>query len=233
MKLWKSNHCTIYQVLNGRSNSFLISNQSNSILVDTGRKNSWETLTLQIDKFLGKNNLSNLILTHTHFDHAENASKIKEKYDSKIILHGIEAEHLKMGNAPLPKGNNGVTRFLIDVIGKKMESHYSYEPVDPDILIDENYSLNNLGFNVDIIHTPGHSNGSISVIIDNSIALVGDTLFGVFGNSVYPPFADDTKILIKSWKKLLNTHCSLFIPGHGKEINRKLLESQYYKYSKD
>ena len=43
-----------------------------------------------------------------------------------------------MGNAPLPKGNNGVTRFLIDVIGKKMESHYSYEPVDPDILIDEN-----------------------------------------------------------------------------------------------
>ena len=61
MKLWKSNHCTIYQVLNGRSNSFLISNQSNSILVDTGRKNSWETLTLQIDKFLGKNNLSNLI----------------------------------------------------------------------------------------------------------------------------------------------------------------------------
>ncbi len=64
-----------------------------------------------------------------------------------------------MGNATLPKGNNEVTRFLIDVIGKKMESHYSYEPVDPDILIDENYSLNNLGFNVDVIHTPGHSNG--------------------------------------------------------------------------
>ncbi len=90
MKKWKSNHCTIYQVLNGRSNSFLISNQSTSILVDTGRKNSWKTLTLQIDKLLGKNNLSNLILTHTHFDHTENASKIKEKYDSKIILHGIE-----------------------------------------------------------------------------------------------------------------------------------------------
>ena len=114
-----------------------------------------------------------------------------------------------------------------------MESHYSYEPVDPDIFIDENYSLNNLGFNVDIIHTPGHSNGSISVVIDNSIALLGDTLFGVFGNSVCPPFADDTKILIKSWKKLLNTPCSLFLPGHGKEISRKLLESQYYKYLKN
>ena len=119
MKLWKSNHCTIYQVLNGRSNSFLVSNKITSILVDTGRKNSWKTLTLQLDNLLGKNKLSNLILTHTHFDHVENASKIKEKYDSNIILHGSEAEYLKRGNAPLPKGNNLATRFLIDVIGKK------------------------------------------------------------------------------------------------------------------
>jgi glyoxylase-like metal-dependent hydrolase (beta-lactamase superfamily II) len=52
----------------------------------------------------------------------------------------------------------------------------------------------------------------------------------VFGNSIFPPFADDTEIMIKSWKKLLETNCKLFLPGHGKGISRELLEKQYSKH---
>jgi glyoxylase-like metal-dependent hydrolase (beta-lactamase superfamily II) len=59
---------------------------------------------------------------------------------------------------------------------------------------------------------------------------VGDAMFGVFWWSVFPPFADDVPIMIRSWGKLLNTGSKLFLPGHGTENSRELLEKQYNKY---
>ena len=230
MKTWNTKNCTIYQILEGRSNSFLIKSQNNYILIDTGRTNSWERLSDKLDEILGKDKLSGLILTHTHFDHAENAAKIKEMYNSKIVAHKSESEYLMLGNSPLPKGSNLATGFMTEVLGKKLESRYQYEKVNPDIIVDEKYDLIDFGFNAYIAHTPGHSKGSISIIIDDEVAFVGDAMFGVFGNSIYPPFADDPETMVKSWNKLINTNCDLFLPGHGKEIRRKLLESQYEKY---
>ena len=230
MKIWNTKNCTIYQILEGRSNSFLINSQNNYILIDTGRANSWKKLSSKLDEILGKAKLSCLILTHTHFDHVENAAKIKENYKSIIIVHQSESEYLMHGNSPLPKGSNLATGFMTEVLGKKLESRYQYEKVNPDIIVDQRYDLIDFEFNAYIIHTPGHSKGSLSIIIDNEITVVGDAMFGVFGNSIYPPFADDPETMVKSWNNLINTNCDLFLPGHGKEIRRKLLESQYEKY---
>jgi glyoxylase-like metal-dependent hydrolase (beta-lactamase superfamily II) len=230
MKIWNTNNCTIYQVLEGRSNSFLVNQENNYILIDTGRRNSWRELTTKLNGLLGENELSCLILTHTHFDHAENANRLKKKYNCKIIVHESESNYLKSGDTPLPKGTNLATGFMVDVLGKKMQSRYKYEPADPDIIVNEKYDLNHFGFNAYIIHTPGHSKGSMSIIIDNEIVLVGDTLFGVFINSIYPPFADDTEIMVQSWSKLLKTDCKLFLPGHGRGISRKLLEKRYSEH---
>ncbi len=230
MKKWITNSCIIYQILEDRSNSFLVNSKNNYILIDTGRKNTWKELTAKFDELLNKNELPYLILTHTHFDHAENAAKIKKKYNPKIIVHKSEAEYLKQGSSPLPKGTNFATRFMSDVLGKLFQYKYNYESVDPDILVDKNYNLSNFGFNVYIIHTPGHSKGSVSVIIDDEIAIVGDSMFGVFKNSAFPPYADDPEIMVKNWNNLLKTECLIFLPGHGKAISRKLLENQYEKH---
>lgn len=63
--------------------------------------------------------------------------------------------------------------------------------------------------------------------MDNEIAIVGDAMFGVFNNSVSPPYADDTEKMIESWGKLLNSGCNIFLPGHGKAIKRSLLEKEF------
>lgn len=228
MKHWNTKNIKIHQVLKGRSNSFLIQNDNTYILVDTGNEKSWDKLKHNIDGLLDGNALSYLILTHSHFDHAENAAKIKEKYTSQILIHRNEAESLNIGYKSIPKGTNLATKFLVDKIGVRIESRYKYYPVHPDILVDEQYDLMKVGFKAYTLHTPGHSNGSISIIIEDSIAIVGDTLFGVIKNSVYPPFADDPQEIVQSWEKLLNTGCSLFLPGHGKEISRNVLKKQYF-----
>jgi glyoxylase-like metal-dependent hydrolase (beta-lactamase superfamily II) len=69
-------------------------------------------------------------------------------------------------------------------------------------------------------------------VIDNEAAIVGDAMFGVFSGSVFPPFADDTRSMVKSWKKLLDTGCGIYLPAHGWERRRDVLERQYEKYRK-
>jgi len=99
-----------------------------------------------------------------------------------------------------------------------------YENFTPDYTVNQIFSLKEFGFDIDLISTPGHSSGSISIIVNNEIALVGDTMIGIFKSSIFPPFADNPEELIKSWEKLLLTDCRLFLPGHGGEIKKNRVE---------
>jgi glyoxylase-like metal-dependent hydrolase (beta-lactamase superfamily II) len=209
---------------------FLVSNGVNCILVDTSVKNKWGVLNKKISKLCEEGVvLTSLILTHSHFDHAGNATSVKEKYDVKVIAHRNEADYLIKGKTSLPRGTILLTKWF-DVFGEKATQLVKYEPVKCDVLIDDTYDLNEMGFNAYIMHTPGHSEGSISIIIDNEIAIVGDAMFGVLKGSVLPFFADNTKTMINSWKKLLDTRCLQFLPSHGTENSRELLQKQYNKY---
>lgn len=232
MKLWTTkNGQKIYQILNGRSNAFLVSSGEKYILIDTGRKNKWEELKNKLDEFgVNENSMAALILTHTHFDHAENAYNIKENYKTNLIVHKNEEDFIRNGNNPVIKGTNLATDFIARMLGESLRKFYKYKAVDCDIIVEDNFNLVDLGFEAYILHTPGHSIGSLSIIIDNEIAIVGDAMFGVFKSSVFPPYAEDTITMIKSWKKLLNTGCSLFIPAHGTENSKELLQKEYEKY---
>lgn len=133
------------------------------------------------------------------------------------------------GITPIPKGTLFATKILSS-LGRKYENSFaSYPPFTPDIEVEECLDLSIQGINIKIIHTPGHSAGSLSILVDKEIAMVGDTMFGIFPGSILPPFADDLQLLYKSWKKLLDSGCSSFLPGHGKKIDRKLLNSQIKK----
>lgn len=234
MKCWSTKSGQkIYQILSGRSNSFVLSNGGQYILIDTGRENKWNILKRRLVEIqLKENCFSALILTHTHFDHAENAYRIKEIYKTNLIVHKSEADFISSGNNPAIHGTNLITKFITHMLGTQLLQFVKYKPVDYDITVEDKYDLSRFGFNAYIIHTPGHSIGSISVIVDNEIAIVGDAMFGVFKYSVFPPFAEQPENMIRSWKKLLDTGCSLFIPAHGTANSRQLLQREYEKYKK-
>ncbi len=225
----------IYKILSGRCNCFLIESQNRHLLVDTGRENRWKTLAKRLAQLgVTHESLAGVILTHSHFDHAENTANIKKKYKTAIIIHKSEADYLQRGENPPVKGSTFVTKLMTDMINPQwLLQHLRYKPVEPDIFVEEKYDLHDLGFNGYIIHTPGHSPGSMSVIIDHEIALVGDTMFGVFPGSVFPPFAENPELMVMSWKKLLDTGCSIYLPAHGLERSRDVLRRQYNKYKKE
>lgn len=85
-----------------------------------------------------------------------------------------------------------------------------------------------LGETAELLETPGHTNDSMSILLDGAIAIVGDAMVNFFGKQ-YPPFADDEEAVKASWKKLLDTKCELYCPSHGKPINYAGLLAAYQK----
>jgi glyoxylase-like metal-dependent hydrolase (beta-lactamase superfamily II) len=233
MKTWETKSgYKIIRILAGRSNVFLLTNGIKNILIDTSVKSNWEKLEKRLNT-LNITQLDYLILTHAHFDHAGNSFKLREKYKAQVIVHESETSYLTSGDNIIPNGTNPLTRALIYLFAKKVFPRLKFEPCKYNLAVGSNLDLKDLGFNAYIIHTPGHTKGSMSIVVDNEIALAGDAMFGIFKWSIFPPYASDACQMIKSWGVLLDTNCSLFIPGHGSANNRKLVLENFEKRKTD
>lgn len=229
MKTWQTkNGHTITRVLSGRSNVFLLTNGGVNILIDTSPGFLWTKLHRRL-KHLNVKYIDYLVLTHVHFDHANNAQNIKNEYTAKVIVHEAEAKYLAEGQPLLTKGSNLFTRFLLNTLSGISATIIKCNPCAYDIAVGERFEFDSFGINAYIIHTPGHSQGSVSLIVDDEIAITGDTLFGIFPWSVFPPFLQDVSKLLVSWRKLLDTGCSLFLPSHGYGVSRNLLEKELHR----
>ena len=227
MKSWttKGGH-RITRVLGGRSNVFLVEAGGYSLLFDSSVGKYRKKIRQGLHE-AGIDTIDYLILSHVHFDHMGNASFIKRQYGAWVIVQENEADFLRHANSPVPAGTNFFTRFLVRRMAPGMTSWFTCMPCEPDITVSDRYDFSAENMNAYLLHTPGHSIGMMSLIVDDEIALVGDALFGIFPGSIFPPFADDVPELIRSWGKLLLTGCRLYLPAHGRAIPKKMLERHF------
>jgi len=210
----------IKQIEMGKANAYLIKTEKGFILVDAGMPGELD----KIEKALAEENaalkdIQLIIITHVHYDHVGSLSLLQEKTNAKILVHEKEKEFLEKGKTDFPAG----TVFISKLISKlsNLISESKFKALSPDITIDDNYELKQYGINGEVIHTPGHTRGSISVIINGEDIICGDTLFNFMPHSVYPPFANDKKQLIESWRKIKTYNCKRFYPGHGSSFGRE------------
>jgi glyoxylase-like metal-dependent hydrolase (beta-lactamase superfamily II) len=180
-------------------------------MVDTGLKKNWKSIQKNLDKLLNGNELDFLVITHTHYDCVENVSAIKKKYSPAIIIHKKEAEYLSEGtSAPLPEWAYKIGAKINNCPTVK---HY-FDPVNADIVVDDELNLSPFGINGRIISTPGHSVGSTSIIVDN-IALVCSALSGMKKK----PYAKSINVASieaeNTWQKLISLGLERYIPRHG------------------
>jgi len=229
MKKWSTIHgIQVVEVISLRSHVYLVIAGTHTILVDSGIKSLRKQLKNRLER-LGVRKIDFLVLTHAHFDHAGNAAWIQSNYGAKVIIHKNEEDALVSGYADLPKGLYRFTRLPVKILGKRIAPKLRSEPCQPDILMEERFDFRDTGLAAFALHTPGHSPGSVSVIIDGEVALTGDAMFGVFPGSVFPPFGMDEQQMVQSWLKLLDTGCRLFLPSHGSANSRELVQRCYDK----
>lgn len=214
----------------GGANVYLIVNGDQSILVDAGGKRAASNILEQVRQSgLEPEDVKLIILTHTHYDHVGGLKDLHDVTHAKILVHENEADPLAAGYTEFPRGTMFLTE-LISFIGRRLARGMGeYEATRPDISITDRFDLEPYGVHGYVLPTPGHSPGSVCVIVDGKTALVGDTLFGITRRSTFPPFADDVDELIESWKVLIDTGCQRFLPGHGKPISIDELWESYRK----
>lgn len=101
---------------------------------------------------------SYVLLTHGHFDHIGACKKLRDN-GAKIYIHKADANKLH--------GDR-----VAELFG------FKYDYCDADALLDGGETLTLAGFNIDVIHTPGHSGGSVCYKVESEgIIFVGDTVF--------------------------------------------------------
>lgn len=210
----------VIPILTGSAQAFLIVQDGEFGLVDSGNRNTEKRIVKAItSRGLNIKDLRFIFLTHTHYDHVGNAAILKKLSDALIIVHQSEADYLRNGFHPIPSGTSPFYKFIV-YLGRNLanKKFSAFDAVEADVLFESQLQLQPYGFDARVIHTPGHTRGSSILVVDRK-AFVGDTLFNIMGIN-YPPFANDEAKLQKSWQQLLVLDVDFYYPAHGKRIKK-------------
>jgi Zn-dependent hydrolases, including glyoxylases len=192
--------------------SFLVKGDSNLILVDTGIPGSGMKIINKI-KRLGFNpgQLSLIIITHAHSDHSGSVKELKKVTGAKVAVHKDDASYLMKGESAEITPVSNIGRLLSGIIkGRKT----GFEGVMPDIIIENELGLNSFGIKGKVISTPGHTSGSVSILLNSGKCIIGDILMS-FGKLNYSCFSNDMAMLKDSLEKILDANTKEIYLSHG------------------
>jgi glyoxylase-like metal-dependent hydrolase (beta-lactamase superfamily II) len=104
--------------------------------------------------------LSKILLTHGHFDHMNGASAVAKETGAEIFIHEDDAYMLENASASLSSSM----------------SIMEFNPIKQFTAITDGCLINDGDVTFRVLHTPGHSRGSVCYIC-NDVIFTGDTLF--------------------------------------------------------
>ncbi len=180
------------------SNCYILGSENSKecIVVDCGEESN------DVINFIKSNNLivKYIINTHGHLDHIMGNNLLKKEFGAPICVHPLDENMLY--NSLL----NASSFYSCDFTSEKAEILLK----DSDTIEVENLKLT-------VRHTPGHSEGSISLLADKYV-LTGDTLFQLGIGRTDLPGGSENEIInsIKNKLFVLDDKMKVY-PGHGEQ----------------
>lgn len=218
----------VYRIGLLKASAYVVYRPGEAILVDCGNPGSEDKILHMFDHLgLEPEMLKLLILTHSHFDHAGSAGSLKELTGCKVMIHQSESERLRKGYSPIPPGTRWKAKLLVAlgrIVARRM---MKFPGAEPDLLVELDFDLENYGFPGRVIHTPGHTHGSMVVLMEEGQLITGDTMFGVANKQHFPPFAEDLRALLRSWEKIRDMQVKTCYPAHGRHFAFESFLAEY------
>jgi glyoxylase-like metal-dependent hydrolase (beta-lactamase superfamily II) len=189
-----------------RSNAYVLSDQQGrALLVDAGMGASQQVIaTVQAHGLRPQA----VVLTHGHPDHIWTARHLSDRYDVPTYIH---TDDLSWFSDPATGEHVAVVRFAGRALGRARR-------IRPRRLhaVADGQRIAAGAFDVDVLHTPGHSKGSVCLRV-GGVCFAGDTVFRGNVGAVY--LGGDRRALGESIRtKLLPLPDDVrLLPGHGAE----------------
>ncbi|MDF2484532.1 MAG: Zn-dependent hydrolase, glyoxylase [Herbinix sp.] len=179
------------------ANSYVIQTDSGWLMVDTG----WPDTFSQLLQLLNQNNISvhevnYLVVTHFHPDHAGLAQILKD-LGTTLLLHEYQVPYINKLNL---------------LFKKNPKANFKDITANNNMVMSEAESrdfLKTIGIDGELISTPGHSDDSISLVLDHSCAFIGD-----LPNLSLSESYDDI-VIDDSWDMIKKHEVKTIYPGHG------------------
>lgn len=206
----------IKQIKSGVSNCYLISGEEQSVLVDTMTRKQAEKIYKQIEN----QNVSLIILTHGHMDHISGAAYLSEKLGVPIAMHKDDAVLIKDSGAR-PMHANSFSGRMICFLSKFMKN----KPEDwfePNLFLEDGQSLSEYGVDAAIYSLPGHTKGSLGILVEGKDFIAGDAMMNMMGN-IGCRLYEDKESMTKSLELIRGLKARTIYPGHGDPFNSSKL----------
>ncbi len=194
------------------ANSYLSVTEDGILVIDTGMPGNAERILKQI-KALNKaaKDIKMIILTHSDIDHSGSAAELKRITGAKVAIHS--------GDAPSLSGDKELKRVkgFIGVMFRLMARFMRFQTIKPDIILKDGDEIDNLT----VIHTPGHTEGSICLYKTGDTLFAGDAIrTDKRGNLKFSPSVMTLNVqeALGSVKKLAKLEFDVLLPGHGKPV---------------
>ena len=194
---------------------YVISGAKGDMLIDTG----FSTTSQALIKWISKNgyNITDIFITHAHPDHDWNAAKFKKLFNARIWLGKDDLSLIRnFADQPQkPTHSRFVSRVKWISFWTKTPFFKSKQYV-PDILIDENANevAKQYGYDIGIVHLPGHTKGSYGILKDG-VLYAGDSYAVINGTPMEPPHAYSIEEMKDSIRKISELSPEYLACGHG------------------
>jgi glyoxylase-like metal-dependent hydrolase (beta-lactamase superfamily II) len=229
------------------TNSFLLKVDNRYVLIDTGYEYEWELFCKRLKEAgVRLSEISHIILTHAHVDHAGLLNRILEENQQISIVMSYRAKDPLLHGRNDPTFGAGYVNRRVNLLvslKKVFDKRWTrtfppYRSRENDILITRRTELGEIGIGLPgrIIETPGHCADSISVLRDNGDCFVGDAAANFLefaGTKHCIIYIQDIDEYYASWKKLISAGARRIVPAHGKPFVVEELQRDLGKNKKN
>ena len=145
-------------------------------LIDFGLKTSSKKVLAALESLgSGPSDVTRVLLTHAHPDHAGGAAEISRRTGRAMDIHGDDADFLSAGRSAPRDSSLWLGRMFNRMGGGKFEPAPVGERLTDGQLLPVSGGLR-------VIHTPGHSPGHVSFLHEpTEVLITGDSIFNVLG----------------------------------------------------
>jgi len=222
----------IFSLKLGINSTYLIRGVKGIVMVDAGMPNKIRAFKRKLARlYIRPKEIKLIVLTNSHFDHAGSSRDIKELTGAKIVIHESEKIFLENEGFAHITGVNTwgkISEKLFFPIFRKIQFA---RPVSDILVSSEEIPLDEFGIDGKIIHTPGHTQGSISILLDTGEAFVGCMAHDGLPFRLIPGlpiYAQDINQIKESWKILINKGARIVFPGHGNPFPVEIIKKKLF-----